>query len=109
GCIVSYLKTAYTRFSYPGFRRIAEAGPSSRTHSSSGSSGVGDLSRFVLPDPTHPVPCPTASAVPTALRAGDDGERPIAASDLLFAAMLLSAPMGTPEAQPTPERWPVVR
>ena len=30
-------------------------------------------------------------------------------SDLLFAAMLLSAPMGTPEAPPTPERWPVVR
>src|SRR5262245_47079798 len=30
-------------------------------------------------------------------------------SDLLFAAMLLSAPMGTPEAAPTPERWPAVR
>ena len=30
-------------------------------------------------------------------------------SDLLFAAMLLSAPMGTPELPPTPERWPVVR
>jgi len=33
----------------------------------------------------------------------------MAPSDLLFAAMLLSAPMGTPEPPPTPERWPIVR
>jgi hypothetical protein len=33
----------------------------------------------------------------------------MAPSDLLYAAMLLSAPMGTPEAPPTPERWPIVR
>jgi hypothetical protein len=30
-------------------------------------------------------------------------------TDLLFAAMLLSAPVGAPEVPPVPERWPVVR
>lgn len=33
----------------------------------------------------------------------------MAPSDLLFAAMLLSAPIGTPEVKPTAERWPIVR
>ena len=59
-CIVSYLKTAYTRFSYPGFRRIAEAGPTSPPPLAEHRSrwpfaGCLDLSRFVLHDPTHPV------------------------------------------------------
>lgn len=30
-------------------------------------------------------------------------------ADLLFAVTLLSAPAGTPEVPPTPERWPAVR
>ncbi len=33
----------------------------------------------------------------------------MSASDLLFAVMLLSAPIGTPERSPTPERWPAVQ
>jgi hypothetical protein len=33
----------------------------------------------------------------------------MAPSDLLFAAMLLTAPLGTHEVPPSPERWPVVR
>ena len=33
----------------------------------------------------------------------------MAPSDLLFAALLLSAPVGTHETPPTPERWPIIR
>ena len=33
----------------------------------------------------------------------------MSASDLLLAMMLLSAPIGTPERAPTPERWPAVQ
>jgi hypothetical protein len=33
----------------------------------------------------------------------------MSASDLLFAVMLLSAPIGTPERPPTPDRWPAVQ
>jgi len=33
----------------------------------------------------------------------------MSASDLLLAVMLLSAPVGTPEQPPTPERWPAMQ
>jgi hypothetical protein len=33
----------------------------------------------------------------------------MSASDVLFAVMLLSAPIGTPEQSPTAERWPAIQ
>ncbi len=71
------------------------------------------LSAAPLPDPTHCVEIRTVftkrvGAFAPRLRAALEGWA-MTPSDLLLAAMLLSAPFGTPEQQPSAERWPSIQ